>query len=970
MKHLSRIFPLLLLAVFMLSSCGPKYSYHSVEGDPINARIYTLNNGLTVYMAPNSETPRIQTFIAVRVGGKNDPSETTGLAHYLEHLMFKGTQQFGTQNYDQEKPLLDAIEAQFEIYRNTTDEQQRAAIYKVIDSLSYEASKIAIPNEYDKLMSAIGASGTNAYTSEDQTVYIEDIPSNQIENWAKIQADRFKNMVIRGFHTELETVYEEKNMYLAYDSEKVYESILSSLFTNHPYGKQTVLGTQEHLKNPSIINIKNYFATYYVPNNMAICLSGDFDPDTMIAVIDKYFGDMVPNENLPKLKTQPEPPITAPIVKEVWGVEAENVMVAWRTGGAASKEADVLELMSSILNNGKAGLFDLNLIQKQQILSGNAGVNLMIDHGALMMSGRPKAGQTLDQVKDLMMGEIVKLKAGDFDDALIEATVNNYKLSYMNYLDNNSGRADMFVSSFITGSSWEETITQLDRMSKITKEQIVELANKLFGDNNYAVVYKRQGKDPNILTIAKPQITAIETNRDASSQFLRDIQAVQVSPIEPIYVDYNTALSKLTAKSNIPVLYVKNPTTQLFQLQYVFEMGSNNDPSASTAFQYLNFLGTSSMSPEQIKSEFYKIACSYSVSSSTTRSYITLSGLSENMGKAMQLLEEIIADAQPNPEALNNMKADILKRRVDAKANQSSNFSMLQNYAIYGAKSPATNILSAQQISALKAEGLIGKIKNLVNIEHRILYYGPLGESEAVAAINQYHNVPAQLVPAPAPILFPYQETPQNKVYLAEYDANQIYFIQYSNRGEKYDSVNDPDVSMYNNYFGGGMNGIVFQEMREARGLAYSASASLGQPSQLYDPYYFIAFIATQNDKMGTAMDAFEDIINNMPESENAFDLAKESIITRIRTQRIIKSAIISSYLAAQDLGIDYDRRKNTFEKVQSMTLADVRGTQEKWVKDRTYIYCVLGDSKNLDLQKLATFGPITKLTKEQIFGY
>ena len=970
MKHLSKTFALLLFVVFALSSCEPKYSYQAVDGDPINARIYTLNNGLTVYMAPNSETPRIQTFIAVRVGGKNDPAETTGLAHYLEHLMFKGTQLFGTQNYEQEKPLLDAIEAQFEIYRTTTDDTQRTAIYKIIDSLSYEASKIAIPNEYDKLMSAIGASGTNAYTSEDQTVYIEDIPSNQIENWAKIQSDRFKNMVIRGFHTELETVYEEKNMYLAYDSEKVYEGILSALFTNHPYGTQTVLGTQEHLKNPSIINIKNYFATYYVPNNMAICLSGDFDPNAMIAVIDKYFGDMVPNENLPKLNPQPEPPLTSPVVNDVWGVEAENVTVAWRTGGSASKDADILRVMRAILNNGKAGLFDLNLIQKQQILSGYAGINLMVDHGVLTLEGYPKEGQTLDQVKDLMMGEIAKLKAGDFDDALIESIINNFKLSYMNSLDNNSGRANMFVSSFISGSSWEETIKQLDRMSKITKEQIVELANKLFGDDNYAVVYKRQGKDPSILTIAKPQITAIETNRDASSQFLRDIQAVEVSPIEPIYVDYNTALSKLTAKSNIPVLYVKNPTTQLFQLQYVFEMGSNNDPAASTAFQYLNFLGTSTMTPEQIKSEFYKIACSYSVSSSTTRSYITVSGLSENMGKAMQLLEEIISDAQSNPEALSNMKGDILKRRADAKADQSSNFSMLQNYAIYGPKSPATNILSTQQINALKAEDLIGKIKSLSNMEHRILYYGPLSESDAVAAINQYHNAPEQLVPAPAQILFPYQETPQNKVYLAEYDANQIYFIQYSNRGEKYDPVNDPDVNMYNNYFGGGMNGIVFQEMREARGLAYSASASLNQPLQLYNPYYFMAFIATQNDKMGIAMDAFEDIINSMPESENAFNIAKESVLTRIRTQRIIKSAILSNYLAAEDLGINYDRRKNIFEKVQTMTLAEVKTTQQKWIKDRSYTYCVLGDSKNLDLQKLATFGPITKLTKEQIFGY
>ncbi|MBR2061388.1 MAG: insulinase family protein, partial [Tidjanibacter sp.] len=282
----------------MLSACGSNYSYESVKGDPTGARIYTLDNGLKVYMAPNSEEPRIQTYIAVKVGGKNDPSETTGMAHYFEHLMFKGTQQFGTSNYEAEKPLLDEIERLFEVYRQTDDEAERKAIYKVIDSVSYEASKIAIPNEYDKLMAAIGSDGTNAYTGYDQTVYVENIPSNQVENWARIQGDRFKNAVVRGFHTELETIYEEKNMSLTQDSRKVSEAMLRSLFPNHPYGQQTILGSQEHLKNPSITNVKAYHANWYVPNNMAVCVSGDFDPDVMIETIDRYFGDMVPNPNL------------------------------------------------------------------------------------------------------------------------------------------------------------------------------------------------------------------------------------------------------------------------------------------------------------------------------------------------------------------------------------------------------------------------------------------------------------------------------------------------------------------------------------------------------------------------------------------------------------------------------------------------------------------------------------------------
>ena len=419
---------LLLLVALSLGSCSQKYKYETVPNDPLKARIYTLDNGLKVYMTVNKDQPRIQTYIAVRVGGKNDPAETTGLAHYFEHLMFKGTTHFGTQNYEAEQPLLDQIEQQFEIYRKTTDSVARKNIYHVIDSLSYEASKLAIPNEYDKLMSAIGANGTNAYTSFDVTCYTEDIPSNQVDNWARIQADRFKNCIIRGFHTELETVYEEKNMSLTRDPRKVYENMLAALFPHHPYGTQTVLGTQEDLKNPSITNIKNYYKQWYVPNNMAICLSGDFDPDQMITAIDKHFGSLQPNPNLPKLDLPKETEITAPITREVYGPDAESVALAWRFPGAADKDIETLQVVSQILYNGQAGLIDLDLAQQQKTLSAYCYPMTMSDYSVFTMQGRPKQGQTLDEVKDLLLGELKKLRDGDFDEKILEANINNFKL--------------------------------------------------------------------------------------------------------------------------------------------------------------------------------------------------------------------------------------------------------------------------------------------------------------------------------------------------------------------------------------------------------------------------------------------------------------------------------------------------------------------------------------------------------------
>ena len=953
------------LAAITLSSCGN--SYETVPNDPMNVRIYTLDNGLKVYMTVNHDEPTIQTYVAARVGGKNDPAETTGLSHYFEHLMFKGTEKFGTKDYAAEKILLDQIEELFEAYRNTTDAGERTAIYQKIDSVSQEASKIAIPNEYDKLMSAIGSEGTNAFTSEDVTAYVENIPSNSLELWAEIQADRFENPIIRLFHTELETVYEEKNMSLTQDRWKVEETMMAALFPNHPYGTQTVLGTQEHLKNPSIINIKNHFKHYYVASNMAIILAGDFDPDKAIKVIEKYFGKL-PKGNVEPMNITPETPITAPIVKEVWGNDAENVSIGFRFPGASSKEAEILQVVDYLMNNGKAGIIDLNINQKQLALGAGAGFSSMSDYSIFRLTGRPKAGQSLDQVKDLLLAQLDSLKQGAFPDWLIEATINNFKLEEIQRLQYNDFRAYVLLDAFVAQQPWKDVVTSLDRQSKITKEEIVAFVNKHFG-NNYAVIYKREGEDKDIKKIDKPQITPIASNRDDESEYLQSIKAVKRTPIEPVFIDYDKDVTKGTVNNNIPLLYKQNTENGLFELTYVFDMGNDNDKALGTAFSYLNYLGTSQFTPEQIKSEFYKIACSYYVNSTAERVYVSVNGLDDNFEAAITLLEELLSDPQVNQAAFDNLVSDIIKQRADAKLNQNRIFNMLGQYAVWGPKSSATNVLSAAELKTLKPEALTGRIKDLLNFQHYVMYYGPKTLDQITGVLAEKHKAPVELKALPAPVIYQQAETKDNKVLFTHYNAKQIYMGMYA-KGEPFQQPLEPVRRMYNEYFGGNMSSIVFQEMREARGLAYSASAGYRSVSKPEYNYSIYTFIATQNDKMSQAVEAFKDILNNMPESEKAFNLAKEALQTSIRTERILRSNILWDYVNAQKFGYTQDPRKAIFEQVPNFTLADIKVFQEKYIKDHAYNYYILGDKHDLDFNVMKNLGTVKELSLEEIFGY
>lgn len=955
-------------AMALLTVSCSQYKYETVKGDPLKAKIYTLDNGMKVYMTVNKEQPRIQANIAVKVGGKNDPSETTGLAHYFEHLMFKGTPNFGTADYEAEKVLLDQIEALFEVYRVTEDEAERAAIYHQIDSISYLASDYFIPNEYDKLMSFIGSEGTNAYTSTDMTVYVEQIPSNQVENWARIQADRFANPVIRGFHTELETVYEEKNMSLTKDFRKALEAMDGMLFPDHPYGTQTVLGTQEHLKNPSITNIKNYQKTYYVPNNIAICLSGDFDPDEMVTVIEKYFGQMQPNKDLPEITLATSSVIESPVEKDVYGLDAENIMIGWKYPGAKSEDALVAEVAASVLYNGSAGLIDLNINQQQKVLGAYGMSYGRPDAGEFILMGNPKQGQTLEEVRDILLAEVAKLRNGEFDEAVLNGTINNMKLSLMRSLEDNGSRADMFVQSFINGTDWADDVKSIERMQEVTKEDIMNWAGRYLGENSYAIVYKRMGEDKNVIKVTAPKITPIKSNRDKKSAFLEEITSTEVKPIEPSFIDYSTALSQFDV-DGLNVVYVQNEVNDLAELYYEFFTGTQNDPALKLAANYLSYLGTPTRSAEEIAQEMYQLACTFNLRSGSSSSFISISGLSENLPEAMRIVEDLIYNAVPDEAILENLKADMLKERADAKLNQGRCFSALQNYILLGKDYIRETTLTDRQIAELTSEELLGKVRNLMEYSHEVSYYGPSTENEVKALIRENHRIAEEL----KPLTLRYPEavpTPSSKVYLAQYDAKQIYYLQYSNNEEKLDLDSDPYIKLYNEYFGGGMNAIVFQEMREARGLAYSASGRLLEPEYKDDSYKYFAFIATQNDKMQTAIEAFDEIINDMPVSETAFNIAKEALTTKYRTERITGRNILRSYQNARDMGITEPRSKKIYEKLPELTLEDVKATQEKWVKDRTYCYGILGDIKNLDTDYLKTLGQVEILTLEDIFGY
>lgn len=945
------------------------YTYRYVSGDPMKARFYTLKNGLTVILSRNNKTPRVKTLIAVRAGSNSDPKDHTGLAHYLEHLLFKGTYLFGSLDSLKEKPYLKEIENLYDQYNHTTDAGQRKLIYARIDSVSGVAARYALPGEYSKMMTSMGALGTNAHTSVEETVYEEDIPSNAIDKFLAVQSERFRNPVFRLFHTELEAVYEEKNRTLDNDINKTWFSMLETMFPHHNYGQQTTIGTIDHLKNPSLVAIRDFYNKNYVAPNMAIIFAGDFNPDEVIGKIDKAFAFMPaakPSEYIgPK-----EEPIARAEMKEVFGPDAEFVQLGFRLPGAADHEDVVrLAVVDNLLSNGKAGLMDIRLNKQQKLLTSGTDVEYWKDYSVLVLTGKAKDGQSLDEVKDLLLSQIELLRKGQFEASLIKAIVANYKLAELQGLDDNDTRANSMMNGFIQhkGKEWDKDVAFLDEMAKVTKQQVIDFVNKYL-NNNYTGVFKRKGEDKDVQKVEKPAITPVAINNEDQSAFARRIETMPENEIRPKWMDYGKEISKAKI-GNAEVLYVQNKDNDLFRLHYRFDVGNYNDKKLSIAANYLQYIGDGKHTAEDISRLFYNLACSFSIDARTDYTTITISGLQENFDKAVKLFEDLLMNCMPDDAAWSNLRSRIIKTRSDAKLNKNNIARGLTSYAMYGAKNPFNNTVTTEQLNGIAAKELTDLLHNLFGYRHSIIYYGPTTLPAFVQGIKKIHTIPARFAEAPPAVKFEKKDLQANSVLFAPYNMVQSEIMWVGN-SMRYDPSKLSVIELFNSYFGGDMGSVVFQTIRESKALAYSTYAFYLAPDKKEGRYTTLAYVGSQADKMNEAVSAMNELMKELPRSEKVLEGAKESIKKNLASERITQDDIIFSYLAARRLGLSTDYRKDIYEKVGSLTFDDIKHFHEEYISGKPYTYCVVASRDKIKIDDLKKIGDVKELSLNEIFGY
>ncbi|MBI5201785.1 MAG: insulinase family protein [Elusimicrobia bacterium] len=953
----------LLLAVLL--SAAPVRAAELVQaplpGDSMQVSVHRLANGLTIYLSPNRQEPRIYTSIAVRTGGKNDPDDCTGLAHYLEHMLFKGSAGLGTLDYAKEKKHLDRISALYDKHFIAKSTAARAAIYAEIDKENVAAAAFAIPNEFDRLYNSLGVGEVNAHTTDERTVYVSEIPANRAEAWATVEADRFARPVFRLFQSELEAVYEEKNRSMDNPDRALGEALEAKLYAVHPYGQRTVLGSIEHLKNPQLSRIAAYYRQRYTPSNMAIALSGDFDRDAMLALLEKHFGAWKAAAPTPE-RTWALPYPKGRETVEVRFEAEERVVVAWPTAAGNHPDEDALDVMDMVMDNSQAGIVNLRLNQAQKVKVAGSYPSYYNDAGSWRLWAAPKKGQTLEQAEALLMEVVGALKAGDFSEDDVKAVITDFEVSEKRKFESNEARADMMVDAFATRDDWKHSAAKLDRLRKVTKADVVRVANKYLGEGR-VVAFRREGK-PQLPSMQKPSFTKLEIDPKRESKFFRKAMSIEAKPLEPKFLEEN----KDYVRKEEPwgKLYAgPNPINDLFSISFVFNVGRKHERTMCEAMRLLELSGAGALSAEEFKRKLYGLGSSMSLGCGEQQTAVSIGGLDANFEKTLELVRSRFESPTASTSTLADMIEVELGQHKDNKKNQGYVFHALSEYARRGAKSAVLAELSDDELKKLDAADMRRQTGLLFGLKRDVLYVGPR-KPEAVEGLLGWGQAPWKEGKAYEPRR--YEKPGKPAVFFVAREQVQSNVGMYSS-DEIYDPSKAVDYLYYNLYMGGSMSGVIFQEIREARALAYSSSGGYGTGDRTGDENLVWGSLGTQADKTVEAASLLQTLLKKIPMSSARFNETRKAVEEDFRTSVITFREVPGTIHQWEERGIMKDPRPERFQRALKYSSTELESFAKRF-EDKSFSTYVLGHGERVDRKGLAGLGEVEELKIDELFPY
>jgi len=932
----------------------------------IKVEKFVLDNGLTVFLHEDHNLPQVFGAVITRAGGKNDPEDATGMAHYQEHMLFKGTEKLGTIDWEKEKTHIDKIFELYDQLGKTTDEEKRKDIQKQINEESLKASEYAIPNELSNLIKSIGGTRLNAGTGPDNTIFYNAFPPNQIEKWLELYSHRFMNPVFRSFQAELEVVYEEKNMYADMFVMSLIEKFNEKFFKKHPYGQQTLIGTIDDLKNPSLTKMYEFFKTYYVANNMALVLCGDFDTQQVKSMVREKFGKWRSAE-LPEKKIYEEVPFNGRelVVEKLSPIKLG--LLGFRTAPAGHPDEIALDICNGILSNAsQTGLLD-KLTIDNKLLAAQILPMQYHDQGATIIIVIPKIlGQKMDDAEQLVMTELDKLRKGNFDDWMVEAIKNQLYKQFAMSLESIENKAVLIADIFSRGQDVDDYLTYPEKVRKITKDDVVKAANKYYSDN-YLAFHSKMGF-PKKEKIDKPGYEPLIANTNAKSEFAKYFESIpSQEPLEK-FIDFDNDISGKEIKEKVSLYCTKNVLNDIFTLKIKYGIGDFKDPLLKSASEIMNFSGAGDLKVTELKNEFSKIGCSYTILSDESYVTISVDGLEENLADAVKLLDKLITKPMLDSEKLEILVNGEKTNRKMERSEPDNVADALFEYVLYKERSEYIDRMSIKEIKKLVADSLVKAFMDATRYEMEIHYAGKYDIDKVGGILTDELTIRDDLIKSDSPVEMEKEVYKDNIVYFVNKKKALQSKVFFFTNGDTYNKEQEPYMDAFNMYFGGGFSGIVLQEIREYRSMAYSAGASYKKPVKSGNKCGFTGYVGTQADKTNEALEVFYDLIRNMPEKSERMEMIRRFLVQSALTDKPGFRDLSRKIKSMELLGYDEDPAISKVEVYKNLEFDDIVEFYKKNLKDRPIVISIVGDKKRIDMEKLKKFGKIIEIKEKDLF--
>ncbi len=942
---------------------------------PEGLSVYKLENGLTVYLWEDHDQPDVHGYTITRAGSIDEPETATGLAHYLEHMLFKGTETIGALDWEKEKPLYEQVLSLYEELSQTDDSKERDAIQLKINEASRAAAQYSATDEFSNLVQGIGGENLNAFTTYDFTAYFNTFPSYELERWLTLYTDRLINPVFRTFQAELENVFEEYNMYLDDNETHVRNFVSEKLYEGHPYARD-VIGYPEDLKNPKLRQLIEFFNTWYVPNNMALVLVGDFSSEEARPLIEKTFG-----------KLQPKPlPIREPYdntsfdtnehYKAALGYMPELI---WGYKGVpvGHKDEQLLEFALSLLSNDmNIGLLD-RLAVDSKVMVAQAALDSRRDAGRVMLITipymDPETGvYTSDKkTEELVFAEVEKLCKGDFSDRLLESVRENYRQNYERMLEYAEEKTSLLMQAFAYNQPVEKLLEEMEAVSTYSREDVKRVAELyLTAPSKFFSIAEG---NPKKNKLPKPQIKPIDPPQGVSAYY-EAFQNIPTGAVKPIFCNFDE-VDRGLLYDNVRLFRTANTKNSIFTLRLKYGIGTEKSPLLDYAVQLMNLAGVQGnpgMSANEFREQLAELGgkCSYAVDDSWL--YVDIEGNEDKMEDIIKLvnLQMLFPDFGGDDTQLNNVKGQAYMSRRMEKRNTDICASAFYQYVLYGDKSPFINRPSLTQIMELTPAKLSAEFHKALDYALDIHYVGTLSIDSVAVLLKDRLPMQEFAHATESPIERTRWQYPEAQVFFLPDKEMQQAKVYFFTEGEPYSIKEAVAYNAFNEYYGDGFSGIVMNEIREKRSLAYTAVGAFQKPQLQGRNTFFVGYVGTQSDKVNDVLDVYMNLIDSMPllpENMERLRIHLRQMALADKPSFRRKSQVYADWMR---LGYNYDPAIMQVREIQRLKFEQIEQFYQTRLQGKSMVIAIMGDPKQINLKAIpARCGKVKKVQKSRIFS-